>query len=197
MAESCSGVTVFMRSDMPGLLARASAEIGHGFREVIAPLTGESGHGGVALELFKVAARANDRIDRRHGNRGVSLGGGRRACLRPWLGGEIFGERERVLLGDAFCDRRHAVVLARALLEIAELQIEIACVLAPDDRNGLVVRQPFLAVARAANRRLVFDRIRPSGGCAGQERDENNATQHADYPSRVAPICAPRHPKVK
>jgi hypothetical protein len=58
----------------------------------------------------------------------------------PVFGGEIFGERQRVLFDDVLGDRRHAIVLSRALLEIAELQIEIACVLAPDDGGRRVRR---------------------------------------------------------
>ena len=59
---------------------------------------------------------------------------------------------------------RHALVLPRALLEIAELQIEIACVLAPDDRDRLVFGQAFLPMADDADPSLVLDRLGVSGG---------------------------------
>ena len=99
------------------------------------------------------------------------------------VGAPVFGQglaakysasAERVLLGQALGDRRHAIVLARALLEIAELQIEIARVLAPDDRDRLVFGHALRAVAGVAERRLVLDRIRPSGGRAGEERGRDS-----------------------
>ena len=168
-------MTVFIRSDMPGLLARARvAEIRHRLGEIIALLSCEARNGRIALKLLQMAARADDRIDGGHRGVLVRLRGARRAGVRPGLGGEIFGERQRVLLDDDLGDRRHAIVLARALLEIAELEIEIARVLAPDDGRRRVFRQAFFAVARAAERRLFLDRIRPSGGRAGEERGHNS-----------------------
>ena len=110
-AESCSGVTVFIRSDMPGLLAaRPGLEIGHRLREIVALLAGETGHGRIALELLEMAARADDRLDGDHRRVCVRLARRRRAGVRPRLRGEIFGERERVLLDDVLarprsCDR--------------------------------------------------------------------------------------------
>ena len=86
----------------------------------------------------------------------------------------------------------HPIVFARALLEIAELHIKVARVLAPDDRRRRVLRHAVEAVARAAERRLLLDRIRQSGGRASEERRHNKP--HATYKillrARHAPICA-------
>ena len=110
--------------------------------------------------------------------------------LGPGFGGEIFGERQRVLFDDVLGDRRHAIVLSSALLEIAELDIKIARVLSPNYGRRRVLRDAFFAVARAAERRLFLDCIRPSGGRAGEERGHSNTTQH-QRDSFAVPISRP------
>src|SRR6185312_15877716 len=66
----------------------------------------------------------------------------------------------------------------RALLEVAELQIKIALVLPPDDRDRRFRGQAFFAMTRAADLRLIRNCIRPSGARRREERGDNNATQH-------------------
>src|SRR5208282_662606 len=162
--------------------------------QIVVLLPGEARHGRVALILFQVAAGADDRLVGCDGDVGVGLRSRRRAGVRPGLGGEIFGERKRIFFYEALSDRRHAVVFARALLKIAELQIKVSGVLAPDDGRRRVPGHAIKAMAGAAERRFLLDRIRPSGGRTGEETGHNNATQHAGNPSRadIAPICAPR-----
>src|SRR6202034_4082741 len=103
-------------------------------------------------------------------------------------------------LGQGLSDRRHAIVLARALLIVADLKIEITRMLAPDDRDRGFRRQAFFAMARAAEPRLVLNRIPPNRGRRREERDHNNATQHERESfarAKFAPICARQRLKVK
>ena len=78
-----SGDVAFIRSDMPGLLARAlGAKIHHRLLQIVVLLAGEAGRGAVALEVIEVAADASHR-----GDRGLSLGGdvlGPLQAVRDW-----------------------------------------------------------------------------------------------------------------
>ena len=56
-------------------------------------------------------------------------------------------------------DRPHQIVLARAALEVAQLQIEIALVLPPDHRRLLVDGDALFAMAGGAKLRLLGDGI--------------------------------------
>jgi hypothetical protein len=53
----------------------------------------------------------------------------------------------------------HPVVRPHALLEVAELEVEVAGVLAPDDRRRLVLGNALKAVAGAAGHGLLRDRL--------------------------------------
>ena len=69
--------------------------------------------------------------------------------------GEVGGERQHVVALERRGDAAHDLVLARAFLEVAQLEIEVAFHLAPDDRCHIVDGHTFFAVAAAADGRLV------------------------------------------
>ena len=55
--------------------------------------------------------------------------------------------------------QRHLIVLAGAPIEVAQLEIEIALVLSPDDWRRLFLRDAFFAVASGTDLRLVLDTV--------------------------------------
>ena len=159
--------------------ARAVAESQHLAFQIFAPLTGQARLGSRALIIALVAAGAADggvgplRL-------GDDIGGRRRLVeLRPLLLGKIFGQRHHVVAAERLRHRRHHRVLARPALEVAQLQIEIAVLLAPDHRNVLVNRHAVSAVTGGADLRLRRDilgrvlRARPAG--RGSDHESGNA----------------------
>ena len=123
-------------------------------------MAGDARLGAFALVLALVAAGTPDRaIGADRPGRDIRR---RRRLLQvgPSLLRKIERQRHHVLTRQRFGQGRHDVVLARAGLVVAQHEIEIALVLAPDHRRGLLLRNAVLAVAGRAQLRFLFDRLR-------------------------------------
>src|ERR1700760_55980 len=93
------------------------------------------------------------------------------AQIRPRFFREIFRDIHHVLPFHRGNDGLHDLVLAVVSLEVAQLNIEVACLLPPDDRNDLVDGFAVLTVATGADLNLVFDTLRD-----GRERATETPT---------------------
>ncbi len=140
--------------------AGAGAEIQHGPGEIIDVLAGQTRLGALAPVAVLMAAGASDRrigLRRACRDRGGSAG---LAQIGPRLLREMERDRQHVVAGQILGDRPHDVALAGAALEVAQLQIKIALVLAPDHRPRLVGGDAVLAMTRGAGLHLVRDGLR-------------------------------------
>ena len=216
IALRASGEAAFMRSDMPGLLPRVwSRNASIVILQILALLTGEPRRRAVALELLEVAPVAADRGDRLQRLGGDLVGRGGLLQVRPLVLGEVGRKRLHVVLLERLGDRTHHLVLARASLEVAQLQIEIALVLAPDDGRRLLLRDAVLAVAAGADLRRLLDVSRGERGLAGPSEDAASRRRQSPHCARapnctlslsshekgrgliespVLTVCVPRHP---
>src|SRR6185437_6710998 len=136
-----------------------------------AALARQPRHGAVALEMIEMAAGAADRGVGLDGATGHVLGRPRLAEIGPRLLGEIIADRQHVVALEGGRDRLHDVALAVAALEVAQLDIDVARLLAPDHGNGFVSWLAGLTVTGRADLNLVFDTV-------GARR------RHADQDSR-------------
>ena len=176
-----------IRSVMPGLLPRArvrKSSIDCWRYSLV--LAGDARLGAFALVLALVAAGTPDRAvgadrpgrDIRRRRRLLQVG--------PSLLRKIERQRHHVLARQRFGQGRHDVVLARAALVVAQLEIEIALVLAPDHRRGLLLRNAVLAVAGRAQLRFLLDRLRsvmePAAGAC-------RAIAHMKKTGPSGPVC--------
>src|SRR6266852_6010556 len=153
--------------------APAGAEIHHAFQNVLSILSCEARLGSFALVTGLMAARASDR--------GVGAQSPCRdrveraglAQIGPGFLREIKRDRQHFVALQLLRDRPHHVALAGAALEVAQLQIKIALVLAPDHRPRLVGRNAVFAVAGRAGLHLVLDRL---GDREWSRRERRNHT---------------------
>ena len=99
------------------------------------------------------------RHDRLFGELGLRRVGPRLVQVRPGLLREVLGQRHHVVAGHVLDDGLHLLVLAIAELVVAQLQIKVALVLAPDHRDQLVDRHALLAMAGGAQRGLILDAV--------------------------------------
>ena len=176
-AATSSGEIASIRSDMPGLLPR--------LLEIFAGLARHPRLGAFAQVAGLVAAGASDRDVGPHRLR-RDVGRGRRLLqVGPSLLREIARKRHHVVALHGLGERRHDVVLARAALVVAQLQIGVAQVLAPDYRRGLLLRDAVLAVAGRAELRLVLDRLRARRR-RHRNRQKRGHERKRPRPSRLA-----------
>src|SRR5262245_974718 len=151
--------------------ARAVAEIEHRLQQVFLGLAGDPRLRPFAEVAGLVAAGAADCDicpyrplgDLRRGTRLLQVG--------PALLREIQRQRHHVIALQRLRQRRHDVVLARAALVVAQLQIGVALVLTPDHRHRFLLRNAVLAMTPRANLRLLLDALRRRGGW--NDRDDN------------------------
>ncbi len=169
--------------------ARASAEVHHGPVHVFLRLAGEARLGAFALVFTLVATGATERdVGAQRPRRDI----GRRPRLLQ-IGPALLREEERqghhVAALESLRQRRHDVVLARAALVIAQLQVGVALVLTPDHRGRLLLRDAVLPVTGCAELCLLRDRIGASCGGEEKERSEDDEGQGTDE-KRAGP-CGP------
>src|ERR1700722_10738106 len=82
------------------------------------------------------------------------------AQIRPRFFREIFRDVHHLLSFHRSNNRLHDLGLAITPFEIAQLNVEVAWLLPPDDRNRLVAGLDFLAMTAGADLGLVFDTLR-------------------------------------
>ena len=162
--------------------ALAGAEIEHRLQQVFLALAGEARLGAFALIFALMAAGAADRRRWRAAPaRSTSRGARGWREVGPGFFCEKYSASAIMSSRSSVCgDRRHHVVLAVAALVVAQLQIEIALVLAPDHRRGLLLRDAVLAVAAGAQRAFSSTRV-------GARRSPAHATSRiADDATRLS-----------
>src|ERR1700689_5212465 len=101
--------------------------------------------------MIEMAAGAADRAAGCDGPHGDVFRRARLSEIGPRLTRKILRDIEHVLALQRGGDRLHDVALAVAALEIAQLDIEVARLLSPDDRKGLVDRFAVGAMAAGAD----------------------------------------------
>src|SRR3984957_19077291 len=89
----------------------------------------------------------------------------RLAQIRPWLLREIFCDGLHIVSFHRRDDRLHNVALAVAALEIAQLYIDVARLLAPNGRESLVNWLAVRAMAAGAYLCLFFNALRIPRRC--------------------------------
>src|ERR1700744_3866557 len=141
------------------IAAGAGAEVGHGPGQIVAALAGEARHRAIALETVEMTARATDRAVRGPGALCDVLGRAGLAEIRPRLLRKIIGDRHHVASLEGGRDRLHDLALAIAALEVAELDVEIAGLLSPDNWNRLVGRLAILAMAAGTDLDFLVQRL--------------------------------------
>src|SRR5579864_7075450 len=142
------------------IAAGPGAELGHAPGKIIAALTGQARHRAVALEMVEMTAGAADRAVCGPGTLSDVFRRARLAKIRPRLLREVFGNRQHLVAFENRGDRLMDLALAVAALEIAELDVEITCLLSPDIRNGLVDRLAIFAVAAGAELNFLVQPLR-------------------------------------
>ena len=160
IALRSSSEVAFIRSDMPGIVGPRLRCENPASSAACIPSTGRRG---AAAFLRRDSCPDDSPVQptdplARRACAATSARRGGLAEARPFLLREVFRERDHVVALELLGDRRHLVVLAVAALVVAQLQIEIALGLAPDDRRRLFLRNAVLAVAGAAHRDVVFER---------------------------------------
>src|SRR5947209_12386198 len=120
-------------------------------------LIGDARNRAVALILIEMTCRAADRSIDALRRRGIGAAGGGLRQIRPLLLLEIFGECHHVFLRQRLGNWRHPRAVPHALVEIAQLQIGVAGMLAPDDGDVLLQRDAIFAMAGAADLSLLLD----------------------------------------
>src|SRR5580692_3439299 len=104
------------------------------------------------------------------------------AQIRPRFFREIFRDVHHVLSFHRSNDRLHDLVLAVVSFEITQLNIEVARLLPPDDRDRLVDRLAVLAVTAGADLGLVFDTLRDGGERAAKAQTETEPNRDNKSP---------------
>src|ERR1700722_14842198 len=167
----------------PGIVgASAGAKIKHRLGEVIDALSRQARlrTGADVAGLMTADASGGS------GHRGemVGVGGARARLLQigPGLSREIGSERQYVLARHVLDERRLLIVLARALLHVAQLDVDVALVLTEDVRDRLVDRYARLAVAGRADRGPLRDRVGRNGlQPEGEERADETPARNSDH----------------
>ena len=135
----------------------------------------EARDGPGTLKFGEMTTGAADGAICRQGPLRHPVAGARLSEIGPALLGKIGGEREHVVALERLGDRRHVLVLSCPAFVIAKLKVEIALLLTPDDGCRLLLRNAGLAMAGAADLRLLLDRL-------GARRDRGRGAKISPRP---------------